>query len=64
MVTINTATCFQMQADLGGVTPGKCADPGVDVLRAFVFERHHATGLHAAGFVRGLGIFAYALALR
>lgn len=26
MVTINTATCFQMQQDLGSVTPGKCAD--------------------------------------
>ena len=154
MVTINTATCFQMQADLGSVTPGKCADlvfledlkdfrvtrvvidgqvvaeggralfapgpygwpawmtesmhmgedigeqtfripvdcpdgkacvgairlrggdtlayeehvevpvrggalcadPEADVLKAFVFERHHATGRHAAGFVRGLGI--------
>lgn len=162
MVTINTATCFQMQADLGSVTPGKCADlvfledlkdfrvkrtvidgrvvaeggraffdprpydwpdwmthsmnvgapigegtfripvldakgapmpvgaqwarvrvielrggdtiayerhvgvpvrdgafeadPANDVLKAFVFERHHATGRHAAGFVRGLGI--------
>ena len=27
-----------------------------DALKAFVFERHHATGRHAAGFVRGLGI--------
>ena len=32
------------------------ADPASDVLKAFVFERHHATGRHAAGFVRGLGI--------
>lgn len=27
-----------------------------DVLKAFVFERHHASGTHAAGFVCGLGI--------
>lgn len=26
MVTINVATCFQMQQDLGGIAPGKCAD--------------------------------------
>ena len=32
------------------------ADPVHDVLKAFVFERHHTTGTHAEGFVRGLGI--------
>ena len=32
------------------------ADPEHDVLKAFVFERHHATGAHAAGFVMGLGV--------
>lgn len=26
MVTINTAQCFQMDHDLGSITPGKCAD--------------------------------------
>ncbi|MDR1359273.1 MAG: adenine deaminase [Coriobacteriales bacterium] len=26
MVTINTATCFRMDHELGSVTPGKCAD--------------------------------------
>lgn len=26
MTTINTATCFRMDQDLGSVTPGKCAD--------------------------------------
>ena len=26
MVTINTATCFRMDNELGSVTPGKCAD--------------------------------------
>ena len=155
MVTINTATCFQMQADLGSIAPGKCADltfiedlkdfrvkrtvidgcivaedgrplfnpgpfdwpdwmtrtmrlgeqigqetfrvpaadsqastalvrairlrggdtiayeehvevpvcdgalqadPACDILKAIVFERHHASGTHAAGFVCGLGI--------
>lgn len=32
------------------------ADPAHDVLKAFVFERHHATATHAAGFVMGLGV--------
>lgn len=43
MVTINTATCFQMQPDLGSVTPGKCADlvflddlEGFHVSRVFI----------------------------
>ena len=31
-------------------------DPARDILKAFVFERHHASGTHAAGFVCGLGI--------
>jgi adenine deaminase len=26
MVTINTATCFHMESDMGAVAPGKCAD--------------------------------------
>ena len=32
------------------------ADPARDILKAFVFERHHASSTHAAGFVCGLGI--------
>ena len=32
------------------------ADPAHDILKAFVFERHHATGTHAAGFTKGFGI--------
>lgn len=32
------------------------ADPAQDLLKAFVFERHHATGSFAYGFVRGFGI--------
>ena len=26
MVTINTATCFNLEQDMGSITPGKCAD--------------------------------------
>ena len=26
MMTINTATCFRMDNELGSITPGKCAD--------------------------------------
>lgn len=32
------------------------ASPEDDVLKVLVFERHHATGLHAAGFAKGFGI--------
>lgn len=32
------------------------ADPKQDVLKAFVFERHHSTGSYASGFVTGFGI--------
>jgi adenine deaminase len=32
------------------------ADKDTDLLKVFVFERHHATGKHAAGFVHGFGI--------
>ncbi len=32
------------------------AMPEKDILKAFVFERHHATGNHAAGFAKGFGI--------
>ena len=32
------------------------ADPDADLLKVFVFERHHATGTHAAGFAKGFGI--------
>ena len=30
--------------------------PDQDILKAFVFERHHDTGTYAAGFSRGFGI--------
>ena len=32
------------------------ADPSHDLLKVFVFERHHATGSHAAGLLHGFGI--------
>lgn len=38
------------------------ADPKQDVLKAFVFERHHRTGSRGFGFLQGFGIRAGALA--
>ena len=43
----------------GGAVAG---DLEQDVLKAFVFERHKATGRHGAGFVKGFGIRRGALA--
>ncbi len=38
------------------------ADTEQDVLKAFVFERHHATGTYGAGFVKGFKIGCGAMA--
>lgn len=38
------------------------SDPEQDTLKAFVFERHHATGTCGAGFVKGFGIKRGAMA--
>ncbi len=38
------------------------ADPENDVLKTFVFERHHATGTFGCGFVKGFGIKRGAMA--
>ncbi|MBQ9941414.1 MAG: adenine deaminase, partial [Christensenellaceae bacterium] len=38
------------------------SDPKQDVLKAFVFERHHATGTVGKGFVKGFGIQSGAMA--
>lgn len=38
------------------------ADPARDILKIAVIERHHATGRHAAAFVRGFGLKAGAIA--
>ena len=38
------------------------SDTAQDVLKAFVFERHHATGTHGIGFVKGFGIKEGAMA--
>ena len=32
------------------------ADPAQDILKAFVFDRHHAGGRHACAFAKGFGI--------
>ena len=37
-------------------------DPSKDVLKAFVFERHHETGTSGIGFIKGFGIKNGALA--
>jgi adenine deaminase len=37
-------------------------DPGLDILKAFVFERHHDTGTRGGGLVMGFGIKNGALA--
>ena len=38
------------------------ADPSQDILKAFVFERHHETGTRGYGFLKGFGIKEGALA--
>ncbi|MEG1098091.1 MAG: adenine deaminase [Raoultibacter sp.] len=38
------------------------SDTAQDVLKAFVFERHHETGTFASGFVKGFGITSGAMA--
>ena len=38
------------------------SDVTQDVLKTFVFERHHETGTHGVGFVRGFGIKCGAMA--
>ena len=38
------------------------ADPEQDVLKMFVFERHHATGTRGCGFVKGFGFKKGAMA--
>jgi len=49
MVTINTATCYRMDHELGSITPGKCADIiFVDDLTAFNVTRVMIDGELAA----------------
>ena len=47
-----------MKAEDGSFSP----DVSQDVLKAFVFERHHETGSMGKGFVRGFGIKKGAMA--
>jgi adenine deaminase len=49
-------------ASLGGSGSVAAPDPSQDLLRLSVIERHHATGNVGAGFVRGFGLRAGALA--
>lgn len=47
---------FERHLDVPIVDGALQADPGNDVLKAFVFERHHATGTFGCGFTSGYGI--------
>ena len=53
---------LEKQAVLPVVDGGIQADPDQDVLKAFVFERHHDTGRYGYGFIKGFGIRNGALA--
>lgn len=48
----NVERFFDMPVENGELR----ADVERDILKAFVFERHHATGTYAGGFVTGFGI--------
>lgn len=48
----NVERFFDMPVEQGELR----ADAGRDILKAFVFERHRATGTYAGGFVTGFGI--------
>ena len=54
MVTINAATCFQMQGELGSVTPGKCADlVFLEDLKDFRVKRTIIRGKKTTGYACG-----------
>ncbi|MEG0070312.1 MAG: adenine deaminase [Raoultibacter sp.] len=53
---------FEAFADLPVVGGKVASDLSQDVLKAFVFERHHETGSFAYGFVKGFGITKGAMA--
>lgn len=46
----------QVQVEAPIVDGQFVADPENDLLKVFVFERHHETGTYAHGFVKGFGI--------
>ena len=56
---VGTFECF---AELPVVDGFVESDLGQDILKTFVFERHHATGTFACGFTKGFGISSGAMA--
>jgi adenine deaminase len=56
--TITTEDIKTLKVENGNIK----ADPSQDVLKAFVFERHHRTGKVGKGFLTGFGIKEGALA--
>lgn len=53
---------FETHVDLPVVDGKLESDTGLDVLKTFVFERHHETGKFGYGFVKGFGIKRGAMA--
>ena len=53
---------FETHVDLPVVEGLLESDTGLDVLKTFVFERHHETGTFGYGFVKGFGIKRGAMA--
>ena len=53
---------FEAHAELPVVDGAIQADPAHDILKTFVFERHHETGTYGCGFVKGFGISRGAMA--
>lgn len=53
---------FETHVDLPVIEELLESDTGLDVLKTFVFERHHETGTFGYGFVKGFGIKRGAMA--
>lgn len=53
---------FETHVDLPVIDGKLESDTGLDVLKTFVFERHHETGKFGYGFVKGFGIKRGAMA--
>lgn len=53
---------IERHVDMRAVDGELPADTSRDILKAFVFERHHATGTFGKGFVKGFGIKEGAMA--
>ncbi len=55
VIPVKTGT-YERHVTLRAKDGELCSDTEQDVLKAFVFERHHATGKYGTGFVKGFGI--------